>query len=452
MFKFTLLKKKLTETYRRLQRPVLVVGVLLGLVIVAVAGGIVGYHYYPYSTVQDKHVAFIGDVYDQIKVHYWQEIPDEQLSTMFALGVQKLKGQNYTLKVKNQEGVERLVGTVIRDLVTPEEKKQFVLQLSQLVLNSLEPKGKNKVFSQSQTQKLAERVNNINKADSPYETLGTQDSASIEDIQNAYEGKVEELAEREEEAETEEEVAEVRETKKKVEQARAILSDEQSRELYDKAGAHATVYGKVVSSEVFYVRITRFAPRTFAEFVKMVNSVNDIKTLNSLVLDLRGNIGGSIDILQQFLGPFIGKDEYAYEFYHQGDREPFKTTTGWLPSLVKYKKNIILVDGDTQSTAEVMAATLKKYNVGVLVGETTKGWGTVEKLFSLDSQITDEEKYSLFLVHSVTLRNDEQPIQGRGVDPVIDMSKENWQEKLAGYFDNQRLIKTVGEIWRTPPS
>ena len=163
---------------------------------------------------------------------------------------------------------------------------------------------------------------------------------------------------------------------------------------------------------------------------------------------MRGNIGGAIDSLPYFLGPFIGQDNYAYQFYQQGNKEDFKTVTGWLNSLVRYKKVVILINGGTQSTAEVMAAALKKYNVGVIVGTTTKGWGTVEKVFPIDNQIDAEEKFSLFLVHHLTVGDDGQAIEGRGIEPMININDKNWQKELLQRFDNQKIVKIVEEIWK----
>ena len=120
-----------------------------------------------------------------------------------------------------------------------------------------------------------------------------------------------------------------------------------------------------------------------------------------------------------------------------------ETQVGWLASLVRYKKVVVLVDNQTQSSAELMAAVLKKYNVGILVGTTTKGWGTVENTFPLKQLIDPKEKYSLFLAHSLTLREDNQPIEGKGVDPLINVANKDWPQQLFGYLHYQELVDAV---------
>lgn len=207
-----------------------------------------------------------------------------------------------------------------------------------------------------------------------------------------------------------------------------------------------TIDYQLVRPEILHLHIKKLSPGTFEELKAATEAVNNQEGLDTLILDLRDNLGGAIDNLPYFLGPFIGQDQYAYQFYHQGEKEDFKTKIGWLPSLVRYKKIVILVNENTQSSAEVMAAVLKKYNVGVVVGTPTRGWGTVEKVFPMANQIDPQEKYSIFLVHHLTLRDDGEPIEGNGVEPLININDPNWEDQLYAYFHYQELIEAVKEV------
>ena len=194
------------------------------------------------------------------------------------------------------------------------------------------------------------------------------------------------------------------------------------------------------------MHVKKISPQTLDEFQKASDSTDRNPELKTLVLDLRGNIGGAIDIMPYFLGPFIGPDNYAYDFFHQDEYVPFKTKTGWLPSLVKFKKVVILIDGESQSSAEVMAATLKKYNVGVLIGSRTKGWGTIEQITPIKNQFDPTQKFSLLLVHSLTLREDGQPIEGRGVEPTIYISDKNWPKLFQDYYNSPVLMQAIKNL------
>lgn len=204
-----------------------------------------------------------------------------------------------------------------------------------------------------------------------------------------------------------------------------------------------TIFTRVIGSNILYLQFKKFSPTSYDEFLKAFENYQNNSNLNALIFDLRGNVGGAIDTTPYFLGLFLGKNQYAYDFYKKEEYLPFKTPTDKLASVDKFKQIVILVDNQTQSSAEVMIASLKKYHVGVVVGVPTKGWGTVERVFPLDNQISKSERYSIFLVHSITLRDDNQPIEGRGVEPNINLKDAGWEDQLYSYFRNQQLLNAL---------
>ena len=123
-----------------------------------------------------------------------------------------------------------------------------------------------------------------------------------------------------------------------------------------------------------------------------------------------------------------------------------------MPGLIRYKRMVVLINNQTQSTAELMAA--------VITRSITSAWlsarlprGTIEKVFPLTKQIdppSDEagqsEKYSIFLVHSLTLREDGQPIEGNGVLPTINIKDKDWETQLYNYFHYPKLTTVVKQL------
>lgn len=393
------------------------------------------------SAVQKKNVyaEFTGEVYDLIKNEYWEEITDDNLSAVYVLGAKQL-GQTIVAKTPNKEGVKNLITEATKNMDS-QQKKEFTVKLADMVLQSLRPGGRSRLYSQVNEEALKNLVTNADPTSDLYKTLGVAKEAPQEEVKKAYEERVKEI--KNEEKKPEEEKKKLAEA----DRAYEAVKIPQRRDLYDKYKIEPTVTNKFIKPGILYLPIKKISPQTFQEFLDAVNSIKPEEQGNALILDLRGNIGGSIDILQQFLGPFIGKNQYAFEFYHRGQPTPYKTVTDWLPALIPYKNIVILIDNKTQSSAEVIASVLKKYNVGVLVGTKTKGWGTIEKVFKLQNQIDPKETYSLFLVHTLTLREDGQPIEGRGIDPVIDTTKEDWEKELFKYVRRQDLIEAVKTLW-----
>lgn len=391
------------------------------------------------TPVPDKYLAFSFEVWDKIKNSFWDKISDEDLAKLYKLATEKITGSTAPVDSKTKDEVANLITQTIEDK-TDDEKQKFVTQLADIVLANLKPFGRSRLYTSQQQENLKNTVQNVDKTTDLYAVLDLEKNASVDDVKSSYQKKTEELKK-----DKSEEAVQKLAT---IQRAYEALVSPEKKETYDKSGIEPTVTYKLLTPDIFYMKLTKFSPQSFEELKKAADSIDPKKSggPTSLIFDLRGNIGGAIDILQYFLGPFIGYDRYAYDFFHQGETTPYKTKIGWFESLVRYKKVVILIDGQSQSSAEVMAATLKKYNVGILVGSTTKGWGTVEQIIPLDNQLNENEKYSVFLVHSVTLRDDGQPIESRGVEPTVNIKDKDWQKQLLSYYNYQPLVDEVKKL------
>ncbi|MBL7156033.1 MAG: DnaJ domain-containing protein [Candidatus Pacebacteria bacterium] len=386
---------------------------------------------------EDIYITFLFEVYNKIQENYWDKITDEQLRDLFEKGAEKITNWPQILDSNDKNGLEKMFIKIMKDM-NQAQKQEFSSQIANIVLANLQPYGRSGLYTTQDEQILQNRVNNVNLETDLYNNLGLVKNASEKEIQQAYKDKKHEL-----------ELDESPETAQKLEKINytfQVLSDPIKKQVYDESGIEPTILSKLLDSGIFYIKIKKISPNSFEEFKREVNNIDNIEASDSLIIDLRGNVGGSLDILPYFLGPFIGPNQYAVELFQQGEYEPYKTVTGWLPGLVKYKKVVILIDSQTQSSAEVMAAAFKKYNVGVIVGATTKGWGTIEKVFELENQISANTKYSMFLVHHLTVGEDGQPIEGRGVSPTISIENPDWEKELFAYFHYDKLVEAVKEI------
>lgn len=387
---------------------------------------------------ENKYLAFLHEVRQVINENYWDKITELQMVNLHVLAIEKLTAQPLGATIQTYESLDNKILEILGKYPNDETRHEFTTQLADLVLANLEPFGRSRLYSQQLEQELVEKVNNVDPDINHYESLEVATSSTQEEINQAYEEQKQKLAD--------DDSPQAKEKLAQVEAAHNTLADSTNRSRYDEAGVNPTMEWRLLTDEIFYLHIKQFSPTTVQELAEVTEKVDDRDPeLNTLILDLRGNIGGAIDGLPYFLGPFIGNNQYAYQFVQQEKITDFKTRTGWLPSLVRYKKIIILIDDQVQSTGEVMASVLKKYNVGVLVGTNTMGWGTIERVFPLENQLTDKEQYSVFLVHHLTLREDGTPIEGNGVAPMVNVENDNWQDELKRYFNDEDLIKTVAQ-------
>jgi len=385
------------------------------------------------------YTAFFFEVYALIKNRYWNVLNDEQLIKIATLAVEKVSEESVDSPPADKTELRKLIIKRLKGK-SDDEKEQFMAAVTDVVLANLEPFGRSRLYTSKKQKQLSNTVNNIDPNVDHYKTLGVDKEANQEQIADAYTEKITQLNQEEKTPEVEQEIAQV-------EKAKQVLGDQGNKEVYDEAGVNPTIDNRQIDARTVYIHITKFSPTTVEELDRVMQKYNEGDVLDTLIIDLRGNIGGAIDGLPYFLGPFIGQNQYAYQFFKRGEKQDFITKTGWLPSLVRYKRVVVLTDGQVQSSGEVFAAALKKYNVGVLVGTPTKGWGTVEAVFKINNQMDPEnETYSALLVHSLTLRDDGLPIEGKGVEPNVNTDNPNWRTELNKYFNDKQLINVVANL------
>jgi len=282
----------------------------------------------------------------------------------------------------------------------------------------------------------------VNPSVDLYGDLGLEKGASFAEIESAYKKKQAVLAK----ATTAEAKAEL----EKVTYAHTVLANAGDKNRYDEGGIEPTTFARVLG-ETLYISMDKISPTTLQEFAAAVDHASTTPALASMILDFRGNIGGSLDFPAYFFGLFVGENQYAFDFYKQGEYEAQRTPVGKFDELARYKEIAILTDSMTQSTAEVITAMFKRFNMARVVGTATRGWGTVENTFPLKTTIDPGEKYSLFLVRYLTLRDDGQPIEGAGVDPDVNINDKNWRKKLGEHFHSQALIDVISQTAAVSP-
>ncbi len=420
---------------------------IVALFILIGGSGVGGYAYSTYPSEnssptyltpeeEDIYVRFGMEVFDKVNANYWEKLDEAQFSELFRAATEKAVNAPISLATSTRAGVASMLAAAVNAQTSTSTKAELIKNVSIVVLANLPPAGRLGLMSQKQETELRQNVSNINPEKDLYADLGLTKGASVAAVTAAFEEKVETLAD----ATTTEAKAELA----KAEYAHEVLTKESSKTLYDGAGIEPTLYTRKFG-KTLYMNLTKISPTTFQEFGLAIDAASTTPGMDSLILDVRGNVGGSLDFAQAFLGLFIGQNQYAFDLYHQGDFDVMRTTFGNYPLLERYKEIAILTDNMTQSTAEVMTASLKRMNLAHVVGGTTRGWGTVENTFPIDTMLTPDEKFVLFLVHSITLREDNQPIEGRGITPDVDIANPLWKQKLTEYFKSPNLIQALKE-------
>ncbi len=341
------------------------------------------------------------------------------------------------LLTTNREGVANMISKALEHATSSAIKKDLAKNVLIVALYNLYPIGRSGLFSEKQEKDLRQQVANVNPDKDLYNDLGVPKGASTSAIMLAYDKKAADLSKQK--------TPEAAEELKKLSYAKQVLTDPNTKDLYDQAKVEPTSSHKVIGKSL-YIKIDKVAPTTLIEFGRTLISASTTPGLTGLIIDLRGNLGGALDFAQHFLGLFLGPNQYAFDLFHQDEYKAQRTAQPRFQLLDRYEEVAVLTDDMTQSSAEVTAAAFKRFKIGTVIGTKTRGWGTVENTFPLDTVIDPAEKFTLFLVHSLTLRDDGQPIEGAGVEPNVDIKKANWKTAIGKYIHSKGLIQAVTKI------
>jgi carboxyl-terminal processing protease len=82
---------------------------------------------------------------------------------------------------------------------------------------------------------------------------------------------------------------------------------------------------------------------------------------------------------------------------------------------------VVLVDGETASSAEVLAGAIKELGRARVVGQQTFGKGSIQAVIPLDRPPLDKTPAAVRLTVARLLSPAKQPYTGRGVTPDVDV-------------------------------
>ena len=113
------------------------------------------------------------------------------------------------------------------------------------------------------------------------------------------------------------------------------------------------------------------------------------KNLDGLVVDLRGNGGGSLSEALELTGLFIEKGPIVQTRDASGRIEVNRDPD---PGIAYGGPLAVLVDRNSASASEIFAGAIQDYRRGIIVGEPTFGKGTVQNIVDLNRFIRDSDE------------------------------------------------------------
>ena len=183
-----------------------------------------------------------------------------------------------------------------------------------------------------------------------------------------------------------------------------------------------TVANHMMDGNIGYIKLGEFDGVSTSQFSEALNELKD-QGMEKLVIDIRDNPGGRLDVVCDLLDLFVDKDKLiVYTKDKNGNKQEEYTR---YDASVKDIPISIIVNGNSASAAEVFTGVMQDYGLAKIVGTQTFGKGIVQKILDMG----DGSAVKL-TVSKYYLPNDEN-IHGQGITPdyVID-ADENTEEDV----------------------
>lgn len=182
----------------------------------------------------------------------------------------------------------------------------------------------------------------------------------------------------------------------------------------------------MINDSVGYIKLIRFARNSYREFKTSLRDLK-LKGMTDLVLDLRGNGGGFIDIANSIVDEFL-EDKKLIVFTKNNKniiRKSFATKKGMFENGGLY----VLIDENSASASEIVAGALQDNDKGTIIGRRSFGKGLVQQ--EMDFGDGSAVRLTIARYYTPTGRSIQKPYSKNG--------NKNY------YLDFQKRIKS-GEL------
>ena len=184
-------------------------------------------------------------------------------------------------------------------------------------------------------------------------------------------------------------------------------------------------------SNIGIIKIVVFGDKTAAELDTAIQMAKN-DDVDGIVLDLRNNGGGWVQSAQETIGRFVPADSGAalwedFDPNIEGDEIQQSILSGDVNAFDL--PLVVLVNNGTASSAEIVAGALRDYERALVVGETTFGKGSVQRVHNFE----DGSAFRLTFAHWLT--PDRNEIDLVGIAPDIEIADTPPTEKGDAQLD-----------------
>ena len=194
------------------------------------------------------------------------------------------------------------------------------------------------------------------------------------------------------------------------------------------------------NSNNVYIKLSNFSRSAGDEVYSSLRELKSKKEIQSIVLDLRGNPGGLLDVAVDICDKFLKKDLLIVSTRGKDVNSEKKYFSVEEPFVGK-EKLVVLINGSSASASEIVAGAIQDHDRGVILGTQSFGKGLVQTItplsFNTSLKITTAKYYtpSGRCIQKVNYAKNSDVISEK--DSVV---KETFST------DNKRVVYSAGGI------
>lgn len=201
-----------------------------------------------------------------------------------------------------------------------------------------------------------------------------------------------------------------------------------------------SVKGKMMENDIAYIRLAEFNEESGRALKKKIKEMKD-QSMRFLVLDLRLNPGGLLNVAVEVADIFLEKDKLIVYTESRSSNQNMRFESKQAPLVDADIPIVVLVNKGSASASEIVAGALRDWNRAIILGEKTFGKGSVQSIIPLS------DGSALRLTTSKYLTPDGHSINGVGISPDIEvkMPIEHVATLLSGIEISDNVEKDEGE-------
>ena len=161
-------------------------------------------------------------------------------------------------------------------------------------------------------------------------------------------------------------------------------------------------------------KISNFADNTYDQFYSKYEEALD-DGIEAIVIDLRDNGEGLMKNAKKIASLFLEKGSVVYQTFYNGEyKEVLNNENGKIKLPVA-----VIVNGNTMSTGEMLASTLKENLNAPVIGTRTFGKGLLQEVIPL------YDGYAVIYSTEEWVTSKKNKVEEVGIAPTVDLSSES---------------------------